>query len=497
MWNHHYFWEESKMKNITRILAFILCLVMMLSVFAACGTDNSDKTSDDKSTDNSGDTSADDKSSEGGDAASTDLEPCTLVWIGAGWNQNDKAKKLISMWNEKYPDVKIEYTELSTLVDENYLKNLDTMIAGGETIDVTYLGGSDAMNRAINGAFVSMNEYIDLFGDDFNALFGTGATGSVSYKGEIVGIPYARNTFKVFYNKTVTDAAGITIPDSWTYEEFTDIAKKLATDDMYGCIFPFTWEDLCYAPAEVAGWDLVKVADDGTIKANFDDPILKMTMEWEKELGDDHTAPSLATLKSESTHRRMSLATGQTAMIVDGPYTLTWLNNYMWNDPAEGPLDFELGVTEMPYMTDEAANVSFETLTGAFNMPKTAAHPKEAYAFMKFVCTEGASVGNYMPSYLEADLDTAVTAFTTFTDKNGVTHEDVFPVDICPKAVSVPNESHLGYWNSDPLLATERSLMYVLWCEQYSLFLNGEMEWDEFATYINDLGNEQLATAAE
>ena len=39
--------------------------------------------------------------------------------------------------------------------------------------------------------------------------------------------------------------------------------------------------------------------------------------------------------------------------------------------------------------------------------------------------------------------------------------------------------------------------MYVLWCEQYSLFLNGEMEWDEFATYINDLGNEQLATAAE
>ena len=93
------------MKNITRILAFVLCLVMMLSVFAACGTDNSDKTSDDKSTDNSGDTSADDKSSEGGDAASTDLEPCTLVWIGAGWNQNDKAKKLISMWNEKYPDV--------------------------------------------------------------------------------------------------------------------------------------------------------------------------------------------------------------------------------------------------------------------------------------------------------------------------------------------------------------------------------------------------------
>ena len=483
------------MKNIIRILAFILCLVMMLSVFAACGTDNSGKTSDDKSTDNSGNTSADDKSSEGGDAASTDLEPCTLVWIGAGWNQNDKAKRLIAKWGEMYPDVKIEYTELNTLVDENYLKNLDTMIAGGEVVDITYLGGDDGMNRAINGAFISMSEYVNLFGDNLTELFGTGAVGTCTYKGEIIGIPYARNTFKVFYNKTMTDAAGVTIPDSWSYKEFTEAAKKLTTNDVYGCIFPFTWQDLCYAPAQVAGWDLVKVADDGTVQANFDDPILKTTMEWERELGDDHVAPTMATIKSESLHRRMALATGQTAMIVDGPYTLTWLNNYMWNDPAEGPLDFELGVTEMPYMTDEAANVSFETTVGAFFMPKTTAHPKEAYAFMKFVCTEGASMCTYMPSYLKADLNQAVTDFTTFTDKNGTVHEDVYPVETCTKAVSVPNESHLGRWNVDPLLATERTMMYVLWGEQYSLYMNGEMEWDEFATYINDLGNKQLADA--
>ena len=485
------------MKNVTRILAFILCLVMMLTVFAACGTtdtsdDKQDASSGNDSADNSADT-ADDADDADDAADSTELEPCTLVWIGAGWNQNDKAKTLISMWNEKYPDIKIEYTELSTLVDENYLKNLDTMIAGGETIDVTYLGGTDGMNRAINGAFISMSEYAELFGDNFDELFGTSATGACTYNGEIVGIPYSRNTFKVFYNKTVTDAAGITIPDTWTYEEFTEIAKQLTTDDMYGCIFPFTWEDLCYAPAQVAGWDLVKVADDGTVSANFDDPILKQTMEWLYELGDDTTAPSLATLKSESTHRRMSLATQQTAMIVDGPYTLTWLNNYMWNDPAEGALDFEIGVTEMPYMTDEAANVSFESLVGAFNMPKTTAHPKEAYAFMRFICTEGASIGNYMPAYGAADLNTAVTAFTTFVDKDGVTHEDVFPVDTCIKAVSVPNEGQEGHYGFDPLLAGERSLMYVLWCEQYSLFLNGEMDWDEFAVYMNDLGNAALA----
>ena len=142
------------MKNVTRILAFILCLVMMLTVFAACGTaDTSDDKQDASSGNNSADNSADTADDADDAADSTELEPCTLVWIGAGWNQNDKANTLIKMWNEKYPDIKIEYTELSTLADENYFKNLDTMIAGGETIDVTYCGGDDAMNRAINGAF--------------------------------------------------------------------------------------------------------------------------------------------------------------------------------------------------------------------------------------------------------------------------------------------------------------------------------------------------------
>ena len=97
------------MKNVTRILAFILCLVMMLTVFAACGTtdtsdDKQDASSGNDSADNSADT-ADDADDADDAADSTELEPCTLVWIGAGWNQNDHAKTLIKMWNEKYPDI--------------------------------------------------------------------------------------------------------------------------------------------------------------------------------------------------------------------------------------------------------------------------------------------------------------------------------------------------------------------------------------------------------
>ena len=48
------FWEESNMKNFTRVLAFILCLILMLSVFAACAPADDD-TGDDADDANTGD----------------------------------------------------------------------------------------------------------------------------------------------------------------------------------------------------------------------------------------------------------------------------------------------------------------------------------------------------------------------------------------------------------------------------------------------------------
>ena len=63
----------------------------------------------------------------------------TLRWVGAGWSQNDKATKIIDKWNALHPEIKVEYIELGTAVDEGYLTNLDTMIAGGEQVDVTYI----------------------------------------------------------------------------------------------------------------------------------------------------------------------------------------------------------------------------------------------------------------------------------------------------------------------------------------------------------------------
>jgi len=330
-----------------KVIAVIITLALMVAI-VGCGAS---KKSD-------GNTTTDTTATA---STQTEKEPeqVTLKWVGAGWLANEKADTLIERWEKQNPNVKVEYTELSSAVDEEYLKNLDIMIASGEQIDLTYLGVTDLLVRALNGAALPINDAIAQNGDDFEKDYTSLATRMLSVDDNIYGVPYANNTFKVFYNKTMTDAKGITIPEKWSIDEFTEIAKKLNDPDnnVWGCIYPSTWSDLCYAPAEVSGWTMVKKDSSGKFVPNFDDEIFKTSMQWIYDLAmTEKVSPSYATIKAESLNRRVALANKQAAMIVDGPYTLVFYQNYMFNDPGAGPLDFELGVADLPYITEEGGN---------------------------------------------------------------------------------------------------------------------------------------------
>lgn len=426
-------------------------------------------------------------------------KPVSLRWVGAGWSQNDKAKKIIEKWDAAHPDIKVEYIELGTYVDEGYLANLDTMISGGEVVDVTYLTYGDVYKRVINGGALPLDEYIEAAKDNYEEMYGTLSTALLSFENKLYGVPYAGNTFKVFYNKTMTDAAGITIPETWSIAEFTETAKKLydAEKGVYGCVFPYTWDTICYVPAELCGWMSVKKLDDGSLAPNFDDETFKTSLKWCRDLSlEEKIAPDLATMRSESINRRQALATGKTAMIVDGPFTLVWMQNYIFNDPGEGKLGFELGVTNVPYVDERGADVSYNTVAGAFYVPKSAKYPAEAYEFAKFVCNEcPEESANYMPIYRKADMSKAVISFTDYVDAKGNKHTEVYPVDVAIAAVATPFESHIGRYNYDPSLATYTSLMSTLFSEQYSLYLNDEMGLDEWVDMMQELGKAELAKA--
>lgn len=491
-----------------KLLVIVLCAVMVMSLLVACDAKtDADADAGQDATDAGQDTA--DTSSDEGDAPDSEdtatdeplgltEEEVTLQWVGAGWLANDLAAGIIAEWEELHPNIHIEYVELSSRVDADYLKNLDIMIAGDEQVDITYLGVDDMFNRVMNGGALPIGDYVEAMGHDFEADFGSLATTTLSYDGEVYGIPFANNTFKVFYNKTMLDEKGIEIPETWSIEIFTEIANQLNDPEngVYGCVFPSNWQDLCYAPAEISGWQSVVKDADGNPVPNFDNETFKKCMQWVYNLAEtDKVSPSYATIKAESLNRRIALAEKQAAMIVDGPYTLVWLNRYMWDDPGAGALDFELGVADIPYVTEDGSDVSFNTLVGTFYVPKSSAYPLEAYAFMHFLCTKKAQEITYMPTYLGADQDVATETFLTYTDVNGEVHENIYETEVAKAAVATPNESHVSRYSKDPAFAKYYNIMYTLFGEQYTLFLAGEVTIDEFVETMQTLGAAEIANA--
>lgn len=475
--------------KMKKLIALLLALLLVAGL-AACGGGGSSSAIPSPS--------ASSGATPSGSEAGGEAEPVTLKWVGFGFEANNTAANLIERYKEVAPHVTIEYQELGQLADQDGLQKLDTLVASGEQIDLVYLTTSDLMKRAVDGAALPLDEAIEANGDDFVGDYGLLGAEATSFGGSIYGVPRAGNTFKVFYNQTMADANGITVPDQMTLDEFKGVAQQFAGVDglEYSTIIPSTWIQIIYGAAQISGWQMV-VEEGGQVVPSFDDERFREVMEFYHDyIQTDKLSPSPAIISAESLNRRAALANGQTGLIIDGPYTLVWLQNYMFNDPGEGPIDFELGVAELPVLTEaDKTTASYNEVAGAFYAPKTCANTLEAYRFMRFVCNENFDInGVYMPIYKDSDLDTAVTTFTTYTDSEGVEHTDIFPAETCIKAVTVPNEAFGGVYPMDPELNGKYvPVLNTIITEEMPVYMNGEITLDEFITRLTQRAESDIA----
>ena len=109
-----------------RGLAVLLSVAMCASL-TACGGGKGESSGASSSGGSASSGAANSTSSAASSAGSTAEEEITLQWVGAGWQANNKAESIIAKWNEVHPNVKINYVELASVVDEEYMKNLDIM----------------------------------------------------------------------------------------------------------------------------------------------------------------------------------------------------------------------------------------------------------------------------------------------------------------------------------------------------------------------------------
>jgi multiple sugar transport system substrate-binding protein len=267
-------------------------------------------------------------------------------------------------------------------------------IAAGKQVDVAISYSTDIIGKfCTSGAFRDLGPYIKKDGVDLSA-FPQQVRSYTEYKGKRCSMPVLADTYGLYYNKTLFQAAGIAAPPK-TLDEFdADVRKttqrnqdgsiKVAgfvplstyfesTPQHFGPLWGAKWFDssgrsnLAADPGwkAMAQWqnDLVKFYGDGDLKTGYD-RLKKFTA----GLGQEFDA-------GNPFHK------GQIAMMIDGEFRTAFI--------ADQAKDLQYGTAPFPVPADHADRYGAGFVTGNIaGIGKGSKNPDKAWKLLKYLTTD-------------------------------------------------------------------------------------------------------------
>ena len=202
------------------------------------------------------------------------------AFTGSYWDvQNGNSYKIleraIEKFNEKYPDVKVEYT--SGITKGNYSSWLYERLLEGNAPDVFFVFDKDFNPLSELGAMKDLSHIMEKDEDFDKDKFYSSAFSCGSYKDAQYALPYESAVNLMFVNKSILSSAGISMPSSdWTWEDFYNICSSITRDnnndginDTFG-VCNYTWEDAMVSNGvELFGSDgsIVNLSGEGSAEA--------------------------------------------------------------------------------------------------------------------------------------------------------------------------------------------------------------------------------------
>jgi multiple sugar transport system substrate-binding protein len=195
-----------------RLLSTVLILCMAVSVLAGCGQA--------KTPDATG-------VSVNNTAASTSGSPQKNINIRVTWwgnqQRNDGTVAVLNLYKENHPGLNFEteFTDWS-----NYWNKLATQSAAGSQPDIVQQDARYLKQYQEKGLLEVLTPYVEKgfinVADISKSVLENG-----TIDGKLYGITLGTNTYGMFYDKEITDKAGVTIKDQMTWDEFFAAAKTI------------------------------------------------------------------------------------------------------------------------------------------------------------------------------------------------------------------------------------------------------------------------------
>ncbi|MFD5215394.1 extracellular solute-binding protein [Microbacterium sp. NPDC058345] len=314
-------------------------------------------------------------SSDGGDAPSEPSGPVTLTLSGWSIDTTPEFQALADAFHEKNPDVTITLKEYDA-AEYNTLVTADLAAGSGPDIitqkEVKYLT-----------TFQEGGQLLDV--SDVKVPEGIGGADSYKVDDTAYAVPYRQDSWVLYYNKALFDAAGVDYPDgSWTWDDYADAATKLTSGDVKGA-YLHRWQSVVQGFANAQS-DVSALDGDYSHMKDYYDLALK--------LQDEGAQVDFNTSSANQLTYQGEFGTQKAAMMPMG----TWYTATLIAQQASGEADdFEWGIAPAPQRDSsttgtDSTPVTFGDPTG-FGINAALSGDKAAAAkqFLEFAASEEAA----------------------------------------------------------------------------------------------------------
>lgn len=285
------------------------------------------------------------------------------------WSWTPSGEAQVAAFEKAYPKVKVNLVNAGTNTTE-YTKLQNAIKAGSGAPDVVQVEYYAIPQFALSNSLVDLSSY-GL--SSLQSAYSAGTWNSVNIDGKLYGLPQDSGPMAMFYNKTVFDKYGLTVPTTW--DEYIADAKKLHTADPTKYITADTG-DSGFTTSMIwqAGGRPFTTTNGTTVNINFsNDGTTKYTTMWQQLI--DQKLLSGITSWSDEWYK--GLANGTISTLITG----AWMPGVLESSVTGASGDWR--VAAIP--TYDGTPVTSENGGSATAVTKQSSNPALAAAFLRWL----------------------------------------------------------------------------------------------------------------
>ncbi|MFC4454216.1 ABC transporter substrate-binding protein [Deinococcus sonorensis] len=341
--------------------------------------------------------------------------------------------RIIDTWNQRNPNVQVEYNGVP--FDQIITKTV-AGVAAGNAPDVVVLDIRTSRQRAAKNQILDLSA---LGADQIKSGFFPNLWNTGTYNGKQYALPFVTDTRVLYYNKAAFKEVGLDPnkpPKTW--DDLWNYALKLDKKD--GTRYTRMGFHPNFGEFGYEGW--VTNAGDSLWDKTSENPRANnatavKVLAWMKKWTDKYGANNYAAFKA-------SFGGGAQDEFMSGKVPMVVRNgNYLSTLKLNAP-NLSYGFVAVP--TEDGKQDGNSSWGGGFNVevPRGTKYPKQAYAFAKYLATEGAKVWaaeqNDLPGYQVARLANKNPNFLKLANNLKNTYVSLAPL-YAPTADTVVNKA--------------------------------------------------------